>query len=447
MKRNLVLYAVLSILLGLNACERSAAQSLPASKSGQEKSAATFSFNSSPTKLAAIPPDYQMGDVFFSQDGRNVAVILRKGGKAFLSMNGTIGAPYEDVRDLIFRSGSGGYAFAASKDGKVLVVVDGKDGALYDGMDKPVFAPDGRVVYQASRNEKWHIVSGTKESAPLEEFSPVLVVSNDGKISYVERNSATKKSRLTVCDAELTHCVKGKEYDYIPSSQNDSSLSHLAYAVNRDGKISIVTADLRKPRLTEKEGSPYDQVLSFGLSPGGGHSAYLARRGKNTLLVKDGVESPAPAFEMALDVVVAENGRTFYSGSVKDKVIALVDGKQTGKEYGEIYSPAFSVGGGHYIFVAGIEPSNFLVVDGVEGPKFDKVVNPHFSPDGNRIVYRARRNGERFVVVADLQGRTLREFPSYEAIWDANFSPDGKLIGYGVRKGQELWWMVEDLSK
>jgi hypothetical protein len=447
MKWIVVLCTVLSILLGLNACDRSSAQSPPASSPGQEKSAATFSFNPGTAKLADIPPGYEMSDVFFSRDGRSVAVILRKDGKAFFSINGRISAPYEDVRDLIFRNGHGGYAFAASKNGKVCVIVDGKEGALYDGMDKPIFAPDGRVVYQASRNEKWHVVSGTQESVPLDEFSPVLVVSNDGKISYVERNITTKKSRLRVCDMDLSNCAKGKEYDFIPSSESNSSLSHLAYVVSKGGKMSVVTADLRKPGLAEKEVPQYDRVLSVGLSPGGEHSAFLVRRGKNTLLVKDGIESPAPAFDMSLDVVVAENGRIFCSGAVKDKVIALVDGKQIDKGYREIYSPTFSAGGDHFAFAAGIDPVNFIVVDGAAGPEFDKVVNPHFSPDGSRIVYRARRKGERFVVVADLRGRTLREFPPYEAIWDANFYPDGKSVGYGVRKGPELWWIVEDLNK
>ena len=42
-----------------------------------------------------------------------------------------------------------------------------------------------------------------------------------------------------------------------------------------------------------------------------------------------------------------------------------------------------------------------------------------------------RVNGKRFVVIADAQGRTIREHPQYESVWDVNFAPDGKLAGYG----------------
>ena len=177
----------------------------------------------------------------------------------------------------------------------------------------------------------------------------------------------------------------------------------------------------------------------------GEHLVYLARRGGQNLLIEGGKELPLPAMDSPLELLVSKGGRTMLTAVVAGKVVAFIDGKRAGKEYQGLYFPQFSRDGTSHALVAERGSKNLLVVNGNEGPLFDRVVTPRFTPDGTRVVYRARDHGERFAVVADLHGNTLREHPHYEAVFEVVFSPDGESVGYGVRTGQELWWRVEKL--
>jgi hypothetical protein len=106
---------------------------------------------------------------------------------------------------------------------------------------------------------------------------------------------------------------------------------------------------------------------------------------------------------------------------------------------------ALTIGGDGptYAYVAPKGAGWVIVVGGKEGPEFDRVVSPLFSPDGRYVVYRARKDGRRFVVVADLDGRTIRQHPSYEQVFAVRFTAEGKSIAYGVKDGRRLAWKVE----
>jgi WD40 repeat protein len=86
-----------------------------------------------------------------------------------------------------------------------------------------------------------------------------------------------------------------------------------------------------------------------------------------------------------------------------------------------------------------------VVVNGVEGAAFDRVISPKFSPNGKYLVYRARKDGKRFVVVAKKGGKIIRQHPAYEQVFDVEFTADGKSVAYGVKDGQKLVWQVESL--
>jgi len=88
-----------------------------------------------------------------------------------------------------------------------------------------------------------------------------------------------------------------------------------------------------------------------------------------------------------------------------------------------------------------------VVANGKEGPALDRVVSPVFSPDGKFLLYRARKDGKRFVVVADANGKTLRQYPAYEQVFQPVFTADGKSVAYGVKDGNKLIWKVEKLDK
>jgi WD40 repeat protein len=159
---------------------------------------------------------------------------------------------------------------------------------------------------------------------------------------------------------------------------------------------------------------------------------------------------------MLFDIAVSDKGNTLYTGAIKQSIILSLDGKVVTDRRESIDGMSFSHDSNHFLFYAGpcpLIPTDkpvefaYLVVDGHESKKYDKVVGPRFAPDNSHIVFRARSEGKRFVVVADKTGKIVKEHPPYEAVWEYKFSPDGKFVGYGVRSGQELWWQVASLGQ
>jgi Tol biopolymer transport system component len=74
------------------------------------------------------------------------------------------------------------------------------------------------------------------------------------------------------------------------------------------------------------------------------------------------------------------------------------------------------------------------------------VVTPVFSPDGRHLAYRARKNGKRFVVLADREASVVKEGPVHDAVWQPVFSTDGKHVAYGAVVDNGIWWKVETVD-
>jgi hypothetical protein len=129
---------------------------------------------------------------------------------------------------------------------------------------------------------------------------------------------------------------------------------------------------------------------------------------------------------------------------------AFQKNKQTEKAYGYISDFVASPDGHHHAYVAlnaGGEERMRIVVDGKEGPLFDKIVSPLFSPDNRFLVYRARHKGRRFLVISDLKGKVVRQHNAYDMVFQPDSIAGGESLAYGVLDGNEFWWKVEKLGK
>lgn len=396
-------------------------------------------------KLATVPAGYDSRDVWFDPAGHQVATLDKRNGRMAVRLNQDSGDFYDEVRSTVFPKEVKGVAYIAKAAGKECVVMNSKAGKRYDAIDKLAVIPGGKAVYTAREGDKWSLVAGERTLAVTDGFATAPVMSADGTQLAIAAVENQNKKYLLVCSAKLDQCIQGSRYDAIGELRTGKSTSRVAYIATKGGKKSVVTAEAGQSPV-EREGTWYDDVTAFDISDNGKHVAFLAQRGKDSLLVADGAEVPAGRIDTPLDVAVANSGRVMHVVMVQGKVLAFHDGKRVGGEYSTVEGVTFSDDGVNYAFSAAKGEKFALVVNGVEGPWLDMVVTPRFTSGGNLVVYRARNNGERYVVTADLQARTVREHPHYEGVWEVVLFPDGKSIGYGAKQGNDLWWKVEPVE-
>lgn len=398
-------------------------------------------------KLLEIPAEYQGSEAHFSSDGRSCAVIKGHNSSFSVLLNTNKKMVYSAAANFIFSRFSDDFVFIASESGKQFAVTKQGNGAPYQSIGNPSFANDGALIYPARRDDgKWFIVSGKNVSSSFDAVNPELYTAPDGKrIMYVEQ-TADKKVRLKLCTSDVKSCSDGKSYEVIRKVVISRSSSTAVYSAVDAGQHIAVSVDLSGNAIREKESGRYDSIIHAGISPDGKQTAFVARKGMKSVLVKNGAEFPADVCNRIFELVVTDKGAAYYSGMVNDKVYAFYDGKKVSAGYNGIHSIVASPDGNTIVYAAenGNDIST-LVINGTETAVFDRIVTPSFSPDGSKILFRARSKGERFVAVADLQGKIIREQPHYEAVWDVTFLNNGASVGYGVKQGNELWWKVEKL--
>lgn len=78
-----------------------------------------------------------------------------------------------------------------------------------------------------------------------------------------------------------------------------------------------------------------------------------------------------------------------------------------------------------------------LNLDGISGPKYDKIVFPKFSPDGKHFAYTAR-SGEKWFMVLD-----GKEGSGYDRLSGLTFSQDGNHSAYAATSENQTFMMID----
>lgn len=387
--------------------------------------------------------------VIFSESGRDVAYLVEKGGKVSVVHNQSRGKEYASVGKVVLSSDGRRIAYGALADGKWRMVVDGREGRRYDVLLSPIFSPDGQhIAYQAKEGDKWYVVvdhmqnAGTMASYTTPEFS-----SDSNLIAYVESAASSSGMRLIVSDLTFVkQNVKRAIGDLLFTTNRDKTRIAAVQVV--DNKLRIIDFSFAKPDVVH-EGPLYDVIEKLTFGDDGVSVCYCALRGRTRLLVLDNREELLPKGllpqlpvvrpdKKGVGVLLTSQNRSFLHQS-------FFNSTGQGKKYDEAADLTYSKDGRFYVYTARQGKNWFIVVNGKEGPVFDRVVLPVFSPDGKRLVYRARKDGKRFLVVADTSGKTIKQHPAYEQVFQPMFTADGKSIIYGVKDGNKLICKVEGI--
>ena len=386
----------------------------------------------------------------FSKNGGGVAYSAEKNGKVYVVHNGKPGKSYDVVGDIVLNPDGRRVAYGALSEGKWRMVIDGAEGVPYSTVKSPLFSPDGsHLAYQVLSGEKWHLVvdatanEGTQTRLMDHQFS-----ADSRTIAYIDNADAyNRKGRLVLSDLAFTQqTIIGSNASRLTLNPDGSRIA----AINtRENKQYVVTCRFDKPNDVQ-DGAEYSAIDNLAFAPDGTALTYVAARDGVRFMVFNGREEALPNGGSLVEVpvvrpdqkgvgaIIAVNNQTFFHQF-------FLDGGKKDSGYDEAGGLTYDSGGEVYAYAARRGNVWFTVVNGVEGPKFDRVISPRFSPNGKYLVYRARKDGRRFVVVAKRSGKIIRQNPSYEQVFDVDFTADGKSLAYGVKDGARLVWQVERL--
>ena len=350
------------------------------------------------------------GGLHFSADGKHFAYTAERGGKSYIIVDGVESAPYERVTTPASREYKDrGFvvAFNAVRDGRQLFVVNGQEFAEGDPKGRALFfGEEAGGPREVMREGKYFVVWEGKEVGPFDEqIGP----------SFLRAEPRANGGWLVV--------FEGK----------------------RDGKQIAVVDGV--------EGKPYDYVGPIYVSPGGAHTLYPARVGKESFVVFDGKEGPKfDNVNIHYSVSpFSSDGQHYAYAASRDlpsdiEFLVVTDGKE-GRLYDFITDVTYTPDGAHLLYLAFDRSrwKTFLVRDGEEVAAYEYLSDNvlRFSPDGKRMYFRLRSlqreegaKGQEAVVV---DGRAF----TYDEILDVEFSPDGRRF---ILKGQRGrgWVMVVD---
>jgi hypothetical protein len=424
-----------------------------------------FAGSSKTELLATIPDDARppsgpdtsaLGLHSFSPSGALEFVFGERGGVAYavgqgenvqIVHNGRAGKAYAAVGAIALSPDGRRCAYGALTGGKWRMVVDGVEGRGFDTVKDPVFSRDGaHVAYQAMGGERWYLVVDAAVSEGTGTRYLQHAFSGDAtRIAFIDDVDGHERGRLVVSDLAFRRSATVAR-GVIILHTSDAGSRAVGIAAG-DGQQVVLTLDLARPEIVAR-GRTFDAVQDVSLGADGANVAYVGERGGKRFVVLNDREVPMPAGDLVGPLALRPGspavGALMVSGGVVFLREFFGEGGLREGLYEEAEGLVYSDDGRSHAYAARRGERWFLVLNGKEGPPFDRVVTPRFSPDGTRVAYRARQDGRRFVVVASPGGRVVTQHAGYEQVFPAQFTADGKFVTYGVKDRQQLAWKVEE---
>ena len=385
----------------------------------------------------------------FHEKGRSVVFITYSDDKMHVVYNGKPGKGYDKVFNLRISPNGRRIAYVAEVQEKHLLITDGAEGLLYDDIGPPLFSPDSRhVACKVQAGDQLYILIDGKRGPAFRSFNGAPQFSGDSsRVIYSEGPEGGRLSRLIVSDLTFNNrqVLEGCGDQVVTNNLT----SHIATVCVVNGKQRVI--EFNAPQADKlSEGPLYDSISHLTFSKEGNSLAYAGEKASARYVIWNGREALLTNATLVADPVILpdQSGVGVIIGTSEKVFFHQVFKESVKKElfYEMIEDLVYSTDGHLHAYSAFRDNKWRIVVNGIEGPVFDRVIGPRFNPDSSLLVYRARQDGKRFVVVADATGKIIRQHQDYELVSPLVFTEDGASVAYGVKDSNELWWKVEKLK-
>lgn len=344
-------------------------------------------------------------DLIFSPNSKHFAYTIEKDEQEFAVYDNIVQKPgYQRITDIYFSQDSRHFGYLANQDNKWIIIVDNKVVTQIDCFEKPILSPDLKHFCYITSNDGKKVLTldGTQQSKPYDEISQITFSPNSERLAYC---AEIDNQKFVVCDN-----IEGEKYDDIANIIFSPNSQHLAYIATMNNTMASGENETYVV-LDQQKSKPFNQVVESSLifSPNSKRFAYK----------------------------IIENGKVCVY--VDNKKIGCYD--DTGKD-----SFSFSPDSKKFAFIAWRGFDRFIVVNGVEGKKYEQVGNPIFSPNSKSVAHVAVQSEYELVVVLKNKWQMIvwngKESKKYFRVRFPTFSPDSKKLAYFASPNEEDSYIV-----
>lgn len=210
-------------------------------------------------------------------DGNAHAFVVKDGQSSAVVVNGRVGPAYDGVAQLGFSDDGRHIAYLARRGPLAFPVIDGVEHpGTFDAVADLVLAgrSDGtrRVGFLGRRGDHWHAVVDGVEGAAWDSIEGIRFSPDGARIAYVGRRN---RLRIVVLDG-----VAGEAFERIDAGSLAFSADgvHLVYRIRRNGRAAVVRDGVEGPLFDE-----VDAPVMTGVRWG-----YIGHRDHRSFVVLDG---------------------------------------------------------------------------------------------------------------------------------------------------------------
>lgn len=134
------------------------------------------------------------GSPTFDASGRRFAFAASRRGRSVVVLDGVAGPPHQGVGLLRFSEDGGRFAYVGREGTQVRLVVDGVSGRAHDDVTEFHFlrggATGGSVAYVARDDSSWWVIDGADRYGPYQEAKGLTHRPWDGALVFVARDES-----------------------------------------------------------------------------------------------------------------------------------------------------------------------------------------------------------------------------------------------------------------